>query len=219
MILSDISIKRPVLALVMNLLLVAFGVLAYLKLQVREYPDIDPPIVSIETRYPGASASVVENRITQLIEDRISGVEAIYTVSSSSQDGVSTISVEFRVGRDIDDAANDIREAISGLAGNLPDEADPPEISKEDAGSEVLMWLNLTGTDMTPLELADYADRYLTDRFSVLPGVARVRVSGASRYAMRIWIKREALAARGLTVADVEAALRRENVEFPAGTV
>lgn len=219
MILSDISIRRPVFATVMSLLLIAFGIVSYLRLQVREYPDIDPPIVTIETAYPGASAAVVERRITQLVEDRISTVEAIKNISSSSLDEVSVVTVEFTIDRDIDAAANDLREAVSGLLSDLPEEADPPEITKEDSATEVMMWLNLTGEGMTPLELADYADRYIVDRLSVQRGVARIRISGASRYAMRIWLDREALAARNLTVADVEDALRAQNVEFPAGTV
>jgi len=219
MFLSDTAVRRPVFASVMSLLLIAFGIVAYTRLQVREYPDIEPPIVTIETVYPGASAAVVERRITQRIEDRISTVEAIKTVSSASVDEVSTVTVEFQINRDIDAAANDLREAVSGLLDELPEEADPPEITKQDSASEVLMWLNLTGEKMTPLELADYADRYISDRLSVQPGVARIRISGASRYAMRIWLDREALAARGLTAADIEDALRRQNVEFPAGTV
>ncbi|MGE9267602.1 MAG: efflux RND transporter permease subunit [Verrucomicrobiales bacterium] len=219
MILSDISIKRPVLATVMSLLLVAFGIVSYTRLQVREYPDIEPPIVTIETAYPGASAAVVERRITQRLEDQISTVEAIETVSSSSVDEVSTVTVEFAIDRDIDAAANDLREAVSGLLSELPEEADPPQITKQDSASEVLMWLNLTGENMTPLELADYADRYINDRLAVQPGVARIRIGGASRYAMRVWLDREALAARGLTAGDIENALRRQNVEFPAGSV
>ncbi len=219
MVLSDISVRRPVLACVMSLLLVAFGAVSYLRLQVREYPDIEPPIVSIETVYPGASAAVVERRITQLVEDRISTVEAIKNISSNSTDEVSLVSVEFLIDRDIDAAANDLREAVSSLVDVLPEEANPPEITKQDSATEVMMWLNLTGEGMTPLELADYADRYLVDRFSILGGVARVQISGASRYAMRVWLDREALAARNLTVTDVEDALRQQNVEFPAGTV
>ncbi len=219
MLLSDTSIRRPVFASVMSLLLIAFGLVSFTKLEVREFPDIEPPIVTIETTYVGASAAVVERRITQLIEDRISVVEAIKTIESNSEDGRSVITVEFDVTRNIDDAANDLREAVSGLLDELPEESDPPEIAKEDAATEVMMWLNLTSDYLSPLELADYADRYLVDRFSVLPGVARVRVSGASAYAMRVWVNREALAARNLTVSDVEGALRKQNVELPAGTI
>lgn len=219
MLISDISVRRPVFASVLSLLLVAFGIVSYTKLEVREFPDIDPPIITIETRYRGASAAVVERRITQLVEDRISVVEAIKTIESSSEDGRSQVTVEFNVDRDIDAAANDLREAVSGLLAELPQEADPPSITKEDSATEVMMWLNLTSEYLTPVELADYADRYLADRFSVLPGVARVRVSGAASYAMRVWIDREALAARNLTISDVEDALRKQNVELPAGTV
>lgn len=219
MILSDLSIRRPVLATVANLLLIAFGLVAYTRLQVREYPDIEPPIVTIETEYPGAAASVMERRITQLIEDRIAGVEGIENISSISRDGVSEISVEFSVDRDIEAAANDIRESVSSVLDQFPEEVKPPEVTKQDATTEVLMWLNLTSDSMTMVDLADYADRYLLDRFSTLPGVARVRITGATRPAMRIWLDREALAARDLTVLDVEDALRRQNVELPAGAV
>ena len=217
--LSDISVKRPVFAAVLSLLIVAFGLVCYTRLVVREYPDIEPPIVSVETNYLGASAAVVETRITQLVEQRVSEVEAIKLITSSSVDGRSEVTIEFNLNRDIDAAANDVREAVSNLLDNLPEEADPPEINKVDAGSDAVLYLNLTSTEMGMLELTDYADRYLVDRFSVLPGVARVRISGGSRYAMRVWIDREALAARQLTVADVESALRSENVELPAGSL
>tara|TARA_R110002096_G_scaffold95425_2_gene213941 strand:- start:671 stop:3787 length:3117 start_codon:yes stop_codon:yes gene_type:complete len=219
MVLSDVSIRRPVLATVLNLLLVTFGIVSFTQLQVREFPDIDPPIVTIETSYTGASAPVVERRITQLIEDRISIVEAIKSIESSSEDGRSIVTVEFNIERDIDNAANDLREAVSGLLDELPEEADPPEITKEDAATEVMMWLSLTSEVMSPVELADYGERYLVDSFSVLPGVARVRISGASSYAMRVWVDRRALAARNLTVTDVENALQRQNIELPAGTI
>ncbi|MGB5733485.1 MAG: efflux RND transporter permease subunit, partial [Thiohalocapsa sp.] len=217
--LSDISVTRPVLATVMSLLLVAFGLVAFDRLPLREYPDIDPPVVSIETVYPGAAANVVETRITQLIEDRIAGVEGIRTVESSSQDGRSEITVQFDIDRDIDGAANDIRDRVSGILDQLPVEAEPPDIQKVDSNEDVIMWLNLVSDRMTVPELTDYARRYLVDRFSVLDGVARVRVGGNQTYAMRVWIDRSALAARGLTVADVENALRAENLELPAGSV
>lgn len=219
MILSDVSIRRPVFATVLNLLLVTFGAVSFTRLQVREFPDVDPPIVTIETTYTGASANVVERRITQLIEDRISVVEAIKSIESSSEDGISQVTVEFDTGRDIDNAANDLREAVSGVLDELPEEADPPAITKEDSATEVMMWMSLTSEYLSPVELADYAERYLVDGFSVLPGVARIRVSGATSYAMRVWVDRKALAARDLTVADIEEALRRQNVELPAGAV
>ncbi|MBA3563400.1 MAG: efflux RND transporter permease subunit [Gammaproteobacteria bacterium] len=219
MILSDISVRRPVLASVMALLLIAFGLLAYQRLPLREYPDIDPPVVSIETQYPGAAANVVESRITEVIEERISGLEGIRFIQSRSEDGESQIDIEFSINRDVDDAANDIRDRVSGVVNQLPEEAIAPEIEKVDSSDDVIMWFNLTGEGMSMPELTDYADRYLIDRFSVLDGVARVRIGGDQTYAMRIWLDRNALAARGLTAADVEDALLAENVELPAGSL
>ncbi len=219
MVLSDIAVTRPVLATVASLLLVVFGTVAFFDLPLREYPDIDPPVVSIDTVYPGAAANVVETRITEIIEDRIAGVEGIRTITSSSEDGQSVISVEFDVNRDIDAAANDVRDRVSGVLDDLPDEADPPDIQKADSNDDVIMWLNLVSDRLNTLELTDYARRYLVDRFSALDGVARIRVGGGLDYAMRVWLDRKALAARGVTVADVEAALRAENVELPAGSI
>lgn len=219
MLLTDVSIRRPVLASVISLLLVAFGLLSYFRLPLREYPDIDPPVVSIETNYRGAAAAVVETRITEPIEQSIAGIEGIDTISSSSVDGRSEINVEFRTGRDVDAAANDIRDRVSRIVAELPVEADPPRIQKVDTNDEVIMWLNLEGVGYTIPELTDYAERYLVDRFSVIDGVARVQLGGDQSYSMRVWIDRRELAARGLTAADVEAALRSENVELPAGSI
>ncbi len=192
---------------------------SFLKLPLREYPDIDPPVISIDTRYPGAAANVVETRITQVIEDRIAGIEGIKFISSTSSDGRSRISVEFTTGRDIDDAANDVRDRVSGVLDVLPLEADPPEIEKADSSDDVIIWLSLTSPNRDSLELTDYANRYIVDRFSVIPGVARVRIGGGRDYAMRIWLDRTKLAARNLTVNDVEEALRAQNVELPAGSI
>jgi len=218
-IISDTSVRRPVFAAVISLLLLAFGLISFDRLPLREYPDIDPPIVGIETIYRGAAASVVETRITEVIEERIAGVEGIEFIESSSQDGRSDITVEFSVGRDVDAAANDIRDRVSSVLSTLPDEAEPPEVRKVDSNESVIMWINLTSDRMTVPELTDYAERFLVDRFSVLDGVARVFVGGAQRYAMRIWLDRKELAARGLTVSNVEEALRAGNVELPAGEV
>ncbi|WP_290494625.1 efflux RND transporter permease subunit [Hyphomonas sp. UBA4494] len=219
MLLSDTSIKRPVFASVLALILVIFGMVAFDRLPLREYPDIDAPIVSIDTNYPGASASVVETRITQIIEDRIAGVEGIRYIDSNSSDGRSRISVEFGIDQDIDVAANDIRDRISGVLDNLPEDTDPPEVEKADSNDDVIIWLNLASEAMTTPELSDYAQRYLVDRFSALDGVARVRVGGSRDYALRVWIDRRALAARNLTVAEIEQALRSENIEAPAGSL
>lgn len=217
MIISDQSVRRPVFAAVVSLLLVILGLAAMLDLPVRQYPDVDSPVISIQTGYRGASAEVVETKITQLIEDRVAGIEGIEKLTSNSRDERSDIRVEFSLGRDIDAAANDIRDRVSRVVDQLPTEADPPEIAKVDNSTQAVMYLNLTSDRLNGLEITDYADRFLIDRFSTVPGVARVGISGARRYAMRIWLERESLAARGLTVNDVEAALRSENVELPAG--
>jgi len=219
MILSDVSVKRPVFAIVLSLLLVLAGIVAFLALPVRQYPAIEPPIVSVDVNYPGAAANVVESRITQILEDRIAGVEGIEMIRSSSRDGRSDITVEFSPDRDVDAAANDIRDRVSGALDNLPEESDPPEINKVDADARPFVWLNLTGKGRDPLWLADYTDRVLVDRFSSIDGVARVQPSGASRPAIRIWLDRKTMAANSVSPNDIENALRRENVELPAGRV
>ncbi len=216
---SDISVKHPVFAIVVNLLLVTFGLITLNRLALREYPAIDPPIVSINTSYPGASANTVETRITKVLEDRISGIEGITYIESSSQDGFSTINIEFSLKRNIDNAANDVRERISRVLPELPEDADPPEIYKADADNDVIMWLNFASSHMNRLQLTDYAERYIVDQLSVLDGVARVRIGGEKRYAMRIWLNKTAMAARDITLSDIELALRANNIELPGGRI
>ena len=217
--LSDVSIERPVFATVMSLLLIVLGIMAYSRLTLRELPAIDPPIVSVDVNYPGASAAVVETRVTQVLEDALSGIEGIETVQSRSRNGRASVTLEFTLNRDIEAAANDVRDAISGVADRLPEEADAPEVEKADSDSDTVIWLNMSSTTMDTLELSDYADRYVVDRLSSLDGVAQVRIGGRQRYAMRIWLDSAAMAARGITANDVEAALRAENVELPAGRI
>ena len=217
--LSDLSIERPVLAVVMSLLLVVLGTMSFLRLTLRELPAIDPPIVSVQVDYPGASASVVETRITQTLEDALSGIEGINTIDSSSQNGSSRISIEFYASRDIEAATNDVRNAVSRVADRMPEEADAPEISKVESDSDPILWFNLRSSSMDQLQLSDYAQRYLVDRFSSLEGVAQVRLGGSQRYAMRVWLDGDALAARGLTTADIENAMRAENIELGAGRI
>ena len=214
---SDLSIKRPVFAAVMSLMLIVLGVMSFSRLTLRELPAIDPPIVSVEVDYEGASAAVVESRITQILEDALSGIEGIETIEARSVNGSSDISIEFKPTREIEAAANDVRDAVSRVLDRLPDEARPPEISKVESDADVIIWLNMSSTTMDTLQLSDYADRYIRDRLSSIDGVAQVRIGGQQRYAMRIWLDRDQLAARGLTVGDVEDALNRENVELPAG--
>ena len=217
--LSDISIQRPVFATVMSLLLIVLGLMSYSRLTLRELPAIDPPVVSVDVSYTGASASVVETRITQVLEDALSGIEGIESLQSRSVNGRSTVTIEFTLKRDIEAAANDVRDAISRVADRLPEEADAPQVQKADSDSDVILWLNMSSTSMDTLQLSDYADRYVVDRLSSLDGVSQVRVGGQQRYAMRIWLDRDALAARDLTAGDVENALRAENVELPAGRI
>ncbi|GFD77915.1 multidrug transporter [Alteromonas sp. KUL156] len=219
MLLSDVSVKRPVFATVINLLLIIFGIVAFTMLSLREYPDIDPPIVSVSTTYTGASANIVETRITQLLEDRISGIEGIKNVTSTSRNGRSDITIEFKLSRDIDAAANDVRERVSRALNNLPDQADPPEVSKANSDESAVVWYNLRSTNLNTMELTDYAERVLVDRLSIVDGVARVQLGGGKRYAMKVFLDRNAMAARGITVSDVEQVIRSENVELPAGEV
>ncbi len=219
MIISDLSVRRPVFAAVVSLLLMAFGVLAFDLLPLSEYPETDPPVVTIDTTYRGAAAAVVETRITQPIEERIAGIAGIESVASTSGDGRSTIEIQFSLKRDIDDAANDVRDRVSTVLKDLPREADSPVVAKQDASDRVVIWLSLVSDRMERLELTDYGYRFIADRLATIDGVARVRVSGGLEYAMRIWLDRRALAARNLTVADIETALQRENIELPAGTI
>jgi multidrug efflux pump len=218
---SEISIHRPIFATVISLMLLVVGLIGLTRLwsSIRELPDVNPPVVSIETVYRGASPQIMETKVTQPIEDRIAGIERIDKLRSSSSDERSQISVEFDLDRDVDEAANDIRDRVGRVVSALPEEAEAPEISKADVTAEPIIFVNLSSTTLNSLELTDYAERYIVDRFSALPGVARVRLSGDRRYAMRIWIDRTALAARALTVNDIEAALRRENVQIPAGRI
>ncbi|HEX2494216.1 MAG TPA: efflux RND transporter permease subunit [Steroidobacter sp.] len=219
MILSDLSVRRPVLATVLSLLLTILGLIAASRLSVRETPNVQPPVVSVDTIYRGASATVVESKITQVIEGQIAGIEGVEALRSSSMDERSRITIEFSLDRDIESAANDVRDRVARVVGALPLEAETPEVAKVDATAEPIMWLNVKSDGRSQLELTDYAERYLIDRFSVVKGVANIRMSGARRYAMRLWLDRQALAARQLTVQDVEAALRAENVELPAGRI
>ncbi len=219
MILSEQSIKRPVFATVISLLILVFGVAALLELPVREYPDIDPPEVSITTSYTGAAPEVIDTQITEVIESAISRVDGIRSIESSSEFNSSRTTVEFQGDRDVDLAANDIRDALSRVTNDLPDEADAPEVSKASANARPMMWVALRSDSLSAEQLSDFAERNLTDQFSVLNGVADVRIGGERRYATRIWLDRQAMAARDVTVTDIEQALRANNVELPGGRI
>ena len=219
MMLSDVSVRRPVMGAVAAIVLCVIGAAAFFFLPVRELPDVDPPIVSVNTSYAGASAEVIESRITEPIEQQIAGIQGVERITSASRDGRSNVNIEFSLDRNIDDAANDVRDRVSRVVGRLPDQADPPEVAKADSNAQPIMILFLRSSEMNRLELTDYADRYLIDRLATVPGVALVQIYGEQRYAMRIWLDADAMAARDLTVSDVEAALTRQNVELPAGAL
>ena len=219
MVLSDISIRRPVLATVMSLLIILLGVIAFDRLAVREYPKIDPPIVSVRTVLKGATAQVVESTITTPVEDALSGIEGIKTIKSQSREEVSQITVTFVTDRNVEAAANDVRDRVSRVKALLPDQADDPVVNKIEADAWPVMWVAVTSDRHTPMELTDYADRYLTDPMKAVPGVATVIIGGERRYSMRIWLDRERLAAHGMTPQDVEEALRRQNLDSPGGRI
>lgn len=217
--LSEVSIRRPVFATVMSLAIVLFGVIAFTLLPVREYPDIDPPVVSVATFYRGANASVVETEITNVLEEQFATLQGVKTMNSSSREGGSIITIEFELGQDVDEAANDIRDRISRVRGQLPQEVDDPIVSKVDANAQAIMWLALSGTQHSGLELTDLAERILKERIQRFPGVGSVIVGGGRRYAMRVWLDPLRMASFGLTAQDVEAAIRRENAEIPSGRI
>ena len=214
---SDLFIRRPVFSVVVSLLLMVGGFASLARLPVREYPAVDPPVVSVSTVYRGASNQVVESRITEIIEGAVAGLEGIREIRSSSQNDRSSVNIEFQLSRNQESAAADVRDAVSRVIGRLPDGIDPPVIRKVDANSGAIMWVAVTSSTLDPLELSDFLKRVYVDRLSTVPGVANVYIGGERRYAMRIWIDRAALAARGLTAQDVETAIRRQNVELPGG--
>ena len=217
--LSTTSIQRPVFAAVMSFAILLFGIIAFTRLPVREYPDIDPPIVSVVTLYRGASPSVVETEITNVLEEQFATLEGVKTMSSSSREQGSVITIEFELGRNVDEAANDVRDRVSRVRGALPREIDDPVVSKVDANAQAIVWLGLSSDRHTGLELTDVADRVLKERIQRLPGVGSVIIAGERRYAMRVWLDPMRMAAHGLSAQDIEAAVRRENAEIPAGRV
>ncbi len=217
--LPELCIKRPVFATVMSLMIVLLGVISFDRLTVREYPKIDTPVVSVRTVYKGASAQVIESQVTQPLEDSLAGIEGVRTLKSVSREEVSQITVEFVTERDVDAAANDVRDRVARVRARLPEAADESVVSKIEADAQAIMWLAFFSERHGSLELSDYADRYVADRLKTLTGVASVIIGGARQYAMRLWLDRERLAAYALTVQDVENALRRQNVEIPAGRI
>ena len=219
MVLSDLSIRRPVLATVLSLVLVLMGLMSWQRLPVREYPNIDTPIVSVNTVYTGASAAVIESQVTRPLENSLAGIEGVKVMKSFSREEVSRITIEFELSRDSDAAAADVRDRVSRVRGRLPDDVDEPVIAKVEADAQAIIWLAFSSSNHDQMAITDFADRFVKDRLQTLPGVASVIIGGERRYAMRIWLDRQRLAAHGLTVQDVEEALRRRNVEIPAGRI
>jgi len=220
MFITDVSIRRPVVAWVMSLILIIFGGFVFWELPVRELPDgIQPPVVQVQVDYKSASAEIIDQEITQKIEDVIGGAEGIKNIDSTSLNGRSRINVEFNTNIDLDDAANDIRERVSRVVDNLPSEADAPQILKQSAGFTTTMWVALSSPTWSDLDLGDYAERYLIDVFSSVPNVGRILVGGLRELSVRVWIDPIKLAANDLTIQEVEGALRNENVNLPAGTL
>ena len=219
MFLTDLSIKRPVVASVMSLVLVIFGLVTFNKIPTDELPNVQPPVVTIQTDYSGASAEIIDTQITQKIEDIVGGTAGLESIDSFSEDESSRITLTFETGLDLDDVTNDVRSSVARVIDNLPEGASPPEIFKQSAGMRTTMWLSFNSENMTDLELTDYADRYLTDLFSTVDGVGRVRLGGERELSLRVWLDPLALAARDLTTQEVENAIRIENIEFPAGRI
>ena len=212
-------IKRPVFASVCSLIIILVGIVGYTRLPVQEYPTIDPPVVSVNTVYPGANPQVVETEVTEILEEQINGVEGIKTLSSESRQSVSAITVQFNLDVDLDIAAQDVRDRVSRAVGNLPDDVEVPIVSKESADASPIIWFALYSDKLSPLEISDYGDRYVKNALETVSGVSSVFIGGERRYAMRLWLDPQKLAARNLTVLDVQQALERENVEIPSGIV
>ncbi|MSO65079.1 MAG: efflux RND transporter permease subunit [Alphaproteobacteria bacterium] len=219
MVISDLSIKRPVFATVVSAVLILFGVFAFFRLTVRELPNIDPPIVSVSAVYLGASAEIIESELTQVLEDAIAGIEGITRIISSSREDSAAITIEFDLSRDIESATNDVRDRVARSVRLLPRSVDTPRVAKTESDAQAIMWVTLTSDRQSIMELTDYAQRYVSDRLSTVPGVAQILIGGGKDYAMRIWLDKRALASRALTVADVDQAIKKQNIALPSGRI
>ncbi|HEY0030875.1 MAG TPA: efflux RND transporter permease subunit, partial [Bacteroidia bacterium] len=217
---SSISINRPVLAIVMSVIIVLFGLIGYKYLGVREYPSIDPPIITVKTNYAGANADVIESQITEPLEKALNGIEGVRTISSSSNQGSSTITVEFNLNSNLEAAANDVRDKVSQAVRQLPQDIDGlPTVTKSDANSDAILSMTLQSDSKNHLELSAFAENVIAERLQTIPGVSTVQIWGQKRYAMRMWMNPDKLAAYGLTPQDVRQALDKENVELPSGKI
>ena len=217
--LSEVSIKRPVLAIVMSLVLILFGVIGFLYLGIREFPSVDPPVVTVSTVYTGANAEIIESQITEPLEESINGIAGIRTLSSSSRDGRSSITVEFDLGVDMEAAANDVRDRVSGAQRNLPPDVEPPIVSKADADSSPIWFINVQSATRPLLDLNDIVTRQFKEKFQTIQGVSSVQIWGEQKYSMRLRIDPAKMAAYRLTSIDISSALARQNVELPSGSI
>src|SRR5688572_18245123 len=216
--LPSLSLSRPVLAIVMSIVIVLFGVIGFNFLGVREYPSIDARVITVRTSYTGATADVIESQITEPLEKAINGVEGVRTISSSSNQGNSIITVEFVLGSNLEAAANDVRDKVSQAIRQLPQDVDaPPVVSKSDANSDAIISMTVQSNTRNQLEVCDYATNVLLEKLQTIPGVSGVQIWGEKKYAMRLWIDPMKLSAYNLTFTDIQNALNRENVELPAG--
>ena len=220
MMLSDLALKRPIGSIVMSLIIILLGIVGYNFLGVRQYPNIDPPIITVQTSYTGANAEIIESQITEPIEKAINGIEGVKSVTSSSSVGSSTITVEFDLGADLEKAANDVRDKTSQAMRNLPVDIDaPPVVTKADANSDPIIMLVAQSNTMNAVQLSEYAENILQERFQTIPGISSVNIYGQQRPAMRLWLNPGKLAAYSLTAGDVKTALQKENVESPGGKI
>ncbi|EGR2025465.1 vibriobactin export RND transporter permease subunit VexH [Vibrio cholerae] len=217
--LSDVSVKRPVAALVLSMLLCVFGVVSFTKLAVREMPDIESPVVSVSTRYQGASATIIESQITSVLEDQLAGISGIDEITSVSRNGMSRITVTFELGYDLNTGVSDIRDAVARAQRSLPEEADDPQVFKNNGSGQASVYINLSSSEMDRTQLTDYIERMLLDRFSLISGVSSVDVSGGLYKVMYVRIKPELMAGRGVATSDISDALNKENLESPGGQV
>jgi len=219
MTLSELCIRRPIFATMLNLVIILFGGIGLSRLPVRELPDIDPPIVSVITIYPGANAQVMETEVTERLEQEINNIAGIKTLSSESREQVSQITIQFELDRDVDIGAQDVRDRVSRVRGLLPDDIEEPIISKQDADAQEVMWIALSSDRYSTLELTDIAERQFKDRLQTLSGVGGINLGGEKRKAIRLWLDSEKMAARGITASDIRELMERENVELPSGMV
>jgi multidrug efflux pump len=216
---SHVCIERPVLSTVMSLVIMLFGVIALQRLSNREFPDVDPPVVSVTTVLPGAAPEVIETSVTQPLEDQLIAIEGVRHITSLSREQASQITVEFELDRDIDESANDVRDRVARARRKLPEEVEEPIVAKRDADASPILWLALYGDGSSQLEMSTLAETQIQDRLAKLPGVSEVLIAGEKRFSMRVWVDNSRLTAHGLTIGDVAAALQRENVDIPSGRV